>query len=249
MIRKIHEGIEWLEFEIFSGHPLKQGVFLRHGGLSQGHFSSFNLSHGMGDDPRYVNHHLNKVMEILNVPKICWTKQVHGNEILMVGPGWENGQFPSDAMMTHHVNFGLMINHADCQAAIMYDPIQHALAVVHCGWRGSVLNVYQHAIHKMSRDYGTKPADLLIGISPSLGPENAEFIHYKTELPEHFWEYQVKPNYFNFWLISEMQLKDCGVLASHIEIAGINTYAHPEDFYSYRRSKMRGGNGTVASLI
>ncbi len=250
MIRRSLNGIHWLEFEIFQKFSgLKHGIFLRHGGVSKGKFASLNLSLAMGDHPKHVQINLSKVQKLLNVSELCWGSQIHGKTIASVGNDWKNGQIECDGITTQYTDKGLMIHHADCQAAIFYDPHHHALANVHCGWRGNVQNIYGETLKKMQSLYGTKPEDVHIGISPSLGPENAEFINYKTELPEPFWAFQVKPMYFDFWAISKDQLLGCGLQKQNIQIAGISTYAHPEDYFSHRYCKIRGGNATVAILL
>ena len=142
-----------------------------------------------------------------------------------------------------------MIKHADCQAAIFYDPVHKALANVHCGWRGNVKNIYRVAVQKMKFTFGTNPKDLLVGISPSLGPDHSEFIHYQTEWPEEFWRFQVRPNYLDLWAIARDQLEQCGLLPHHIEVAGICTFANPQDFFSHRRDKITGRHATVAMLL
>jgi polyphenol oxidase len=136
----------------------------------------------------------------------------------------------------------------DCQAAILYDPIHRALANVHAGWRGNVQNIYRTAVQKMVHSFGSKPQDLLVGISPSIGPKHAEFKNYKSEFPEEFWEFQVKPTYFDLWQIARHQFESSGVLAHHIQIAEICTFDHPSDYFSYRRDKTTGRHATVAML-
>lgn len=249
MIRKSHNGIEWLEFEhLAEFRHLKHGVFLRHGGVSQGMYASLNLNYCLGDDPDAVEENLKKVNEILQTPKLYWANQVHGGKVCVVDHAWNNQNNSCDGILTNHLDKGLMIHHADCQAAIIYDPKHHAVANVHCGWRGSVQNIYAATIQEMGSTFGSKPQDLFVGISPSLGPQHAEFINYRTELPELFWEFQVRPTYFDFWAISEAQLLQCGVLKHHIEVAKICTYGNPQDYYSYRFNKIRGGHGTIALL-
>ena len=51
---------------------------------------------------------------------------------------------------------GLVIQHADCQAAIFFDPVRKAIANVHCGWRGSVCNIYAKTVEKI-----TLPRDII----------------------------------------------------------------------------------------
>ncbi len=249
MIRKEKSSVHWLEFEMLADIPyLSHAVFLRHGGRSQGALASFNLGYSVGDDPHHVNAHFKQVEELLNFKDIVTSKQNHGIGIVEIGDQ-ELPEAPvGDVLMTNTLQRPLLIKHADCQAAILYDPIHHAVSNVHCGWRGNVQNVYAEAIQAMQKKYGSNPQDILACIGPSLGPQSAQFIHYKTELPESFWDYQIKPFYFDLWAISESQLKGCGVLAHHIEIASIDTFANPTDFYSYRRDKPSGRHGTVVML-
>lgn len=247
MIRKEKEGIHWLEFELLAEIPgLIHGVFLRHGGYSHGHYESLNLGLHMGDDPSLVNANHKKVRNILGLEHIAHAKQCHG---AAVAARKDTSEIPPcDATITDTKNLGLMINHADCQAAIFYDPINKAIGNVHAGWRGNVQNIYAAAVQSMQTIYGTNPKDLLVCISPSLGPERSEFINYRKEFPESFRQFEYKENYFDLWALAEWQLLEAGILPSHIQIARISTYSHPEDFFSYRRSKTTGCHGTVIAL-
>lgn len=244
---KEKNGLKWLEFDIFADFlNLKHGVFLRDGGQSQGPYAALNLADNVGDEMTHVQSNREIVAKTLEVSEMIYMRQCHGTnhcEISMSPDTLLSG----DSMSTKIPGFGLMIAHADCQVGIMYDPVHHAIASVHSGWRGSVQNIYGKTIDYMAKVYGTNPADLLVGISPSLGPGKAEFINYRTELPKAFWDYQVKTNYFDFWQISRMQLRESGVLDDHIEVAGMDTYTDL-NFFSFRRDKITGRNGTVIAL-
>lgn len=249
MLRKERDGVVWLEFEHLSDfRNLKHGVFLRHGGYSTGNFNSLNLSYNVGDFARIVNNNEKKVCEILGVKEIIRGNLNHG-KVIMTSEDPNRITQPCDGLITKKQNIGLLMTHADCQAAIFYDPVNHAVANVHAGWRGSVLNIYGEAIKAMENTWGTQAKDLLVGISPSLGPRDAEFINYRTELPEKFWEFQVETNYFDFWEISKAQLIESGVKKENIEIASISTYSNPNDYYSYRRDRKSGRHGTVVALL
>lgn len=152
-------------------------------------------------------------------------------------------------MITEEIDLGLMIKMADCQAAIFYDPIRHVAANVHCGWRGSVVNIYQKTVQALKAHFGSQPEDIHVGISPSLGPQVAEFIHYKEELPPPFWDFQVKPFHFDFWQISEQQLLQAGLLPHHIEMARICTKSNPQDWFSYRFNPLCGHNAAFIALL
>lgn len=249
MLRREKNGIEWLEFELLQDFPdLVHGVFLRHGGVSQGHFSSLNMGENTGDDGHHVQENRNRAYRALGVSQAVSLSQVHSDRVFHVTRESILWTREADALVTQLPGVALMIKHADCQAAIFYDPQHRALANVHAGWKGIVKNIYAHTLQKMAQVFGTWPQDLLVCISPSLGPLHSEFKNYREEFPESLWKFQERTNYFNLWEIARMQLQNCGVLPHHIEIASLCTYSHPESFFSYRRDKITGRNATLVGL-
>jgi polyphenol oxidase len=250
MISKQYDGLQWLEFELFADCPLIHGCFTRHGGISNGPLSSLNLGRNVGDAPGNVEANFKKVARALSVNEIISAKLCHGNAVNQV---IKPTDIPlSDGLSTSIPNIAIAITQADCQAAIFYDPIHHAMAHVHCGWRGSALNIYANTVTMMECTYGSNPADLLVGISPSLGPDHAEFINYRTELPECLWQFKDNGYLFDFWAVSRWQLETAGVLSDHIQIAEIDTYAS-EDYFSHRRAthqqmRQSGRQATVCAL-
>lgn len=249
MLIKESNGVRWLEFELLAQFEgVKHGCFLRHGGSSEGAFASLNVGENVGDAEVHVAANRQKVAQVLGVPGLVSVKQCHGSDMTVVTSAQESPQTPCDAIVTQHTGVGLMICHADCQAAIFYDPVQRALANVHCGWRGNVHNIYGRVVDRMGRLYGSRAENLIVCISPSLGPDSAEFIHYQQELPPAFWEFRSGAHHFDFWDISRWQLEAAGVLAAHIQIASIDTYAHPEDYFSYRYARTCGRHATVCAL-
>lgn len=250
MERKKQGNLEWLEFELLSGMPdLSHRVFLRHGGVSTGEFSSLNLAYDLGDEVDSVSLNLESVKKDMKISKLVWATQSHGITVAPIHGKTPEKLVDTDGFMTNIPGIASLVKHADCQAAIFYDPIHHAVANIHSGWRGSVQNIYAVAIEAMHTTYQSSPEDLLVCISPSLGPGAAEFLDYKSELPESFWEFKNDSSYFNFWEISRSQLKKEGILSHHIEIAELCTFSNEEDFFSYRRNKVTGRHGTVAMLL
>lgn len=245
MIWKEKNGVEWLEYEILQDTKLKHAVFLKKGGVSVGCYESLNVGDAVGDLESAVAANKNKIKECMGVEGLVFANQVHGNAVTIVsGPLTPH---VVDGLATNRKNIGLAIRHADCQATIFYDPIHHVVANVHAGWRGNVDNIYQKAVDLMKKEFHTKPADLLVCISPSLGPNHAEFIHYQKEFPESFWSYEHRTNHFDLWEIAKDQLLSLGILPNHIEIARMCTFANNQ-FFSYRRDRITGRHATVVSL-
>lgn len=235
MERKKKNGIIWLEFKLLQLFPeVKHGVFL-------------NLELGEKDSPENPR----RALDLLGIKKGAKLKQCHKADIKEVALDNQSlVHFDDyDGMVTAEKGVGLLIRHADCQATIFYDPVHQVLGNVHCGWRGSIQNIYRKTVNAIQAIYGTNPADLIVCIGPSLGPEAAEFKHYKEELPEVFWEYQVRPTYFDFWEISRIQLMEAGIPEKQIEIAKICTYENKEEYFSYRRNKDTPHHGTLVGLV
>lgn len=243
------EGIKWLEFSIFSQiATLRHAVFLRHGGKSQGSWNSLNLSLCVGDCPEVVKKNRESIKATLKTETLIIPQQVHGKDIIDV----KEGVIPllvGDALVTSQKGIALAVLHADCQAALVYDPVREVIAAVHAGWRGLVHNIYAEVVQFLQKNYLSSPSDLLVGIAPSLSPENSEFLHYQQEFPRSFWKHMIaKPFHFNLWKIAEEQLMDAGILPHRIEIMQVDTYANPELFYSYRREKQSGRHATAILL-
>lgn len=251
--RKVYD-LEWLEFDLLADIPsLKHAVFLRQGGHSEGPYRSLNTGFHVGDDSKRVRQNIEKIKAQLQREVPCWQHLVWGRADHEKSIALVNMQSPEEVkgvngLITKTPGLSLMITHADCQAAIFYDTKNHALANIHCGWRGNVANIYEEAVQYMQQAFGSNPSEILVCISPSLGPDEAEFIHFRTELPEGFWHFQVRPTYFDLWSISEFQLQGAGILPHHIEIARLSTYSNSYDYFSYRRDKITGRHATCATL-
>jgi polyphenol oxidase len=251
MLFKEKKSIRWLEFSIFQNIPkLVHGVFLRQGGHSHGLFSSLNVSLSVGDDQELVNKNRKLIADVLHLKNLFTLSQVHSDQLHVIhSSNLTCDTLVGDGLLTKEVGIGLMTQHADCQVTFFVDPHQKVLANVHAGWRGNVLNIYAATVHLLQKEFGSRPQDLLVGISPSLGPSAAEFKNYEKEFPPSFASYQVRPYYFDLWQLARQQLLEAGILDSHIEIAKLCTFSNPELFFSYRREKIGGRNGSVLGWL
>lgn len=255
MQRFKQDSTEWLAFDLLADCPhVKHAVFLRHGGHSQAPFNSLNASFSVGDQAAAIEQNRALIAKQSKAGLQHWSHIVtgqgcHGKHISYIEKQSPHVIPQCDGLISSTPGITLMMTHADCQIALFYDPCHHAIANVHAGWRGSVQNIYAETLLHMQKRFGSKPADLLVCISPSLGPDESEFIHYRNELPEKFWTFQIKPTYFDFWSISEYQLQNAGILPHHIEIARLSTHSNAYDFFSYRRDKITGRHATCITLL
>ncbi len=220
-------------------------LFDRHGGTSAGSFASFNASFTVGDSAASVICNRQRVKDLLGIGSLVSSRQVHGERIscLKDRPAEDCELDGYDALLSDLPDVGIMIQHADCQAVLLFDPVRRVIGAVHCGWRGSVANILGKTVKRMEGGYGVRPVDVLAVISASLGPCCSEFIHHQQELPPAFQRFLVRENHFDFWQISQDQLINAGLRPSSISVTGICTACSP-DYFSYRRAKRLGDDTT-----
>ncbi|MFO8112393.1 MAG: peptidoglycan editing factor PgeF [Desulfosalsimonadaceae bacterium] len=244
----------YLTFDILDAHPdVLHGVFTRQGGKSAGAFASLNVGANCGDDPSAVLHNRRAIAGCLENRAMFFLSQVHGTRIVACddsppAKGERISPPEADGAVCSRPGIMLVVQVADCQSVMLHDPVQKAVANIHAGWRGSVGNIIGNCIEAMKRRFGSDPADIVAGIGPSLGPCCAEFIHYKTEIPESFWKYRDAQNRFNFWQASHDQLAACGVAPGNIEWSNICTRCNTHLFYSYRQANTTGRFASVIGM-
>ena len=248
MLYKEKNGICYLQFESLLEFPhLQHAIITRKGGMSSPPFDSLNLGLFTDDTSTNINKNFDKIKNILSIDSLYFMKQIHSDIILNIDKK-SPPQLQGDALTTRDSSLGLVTQHADCQTAIIYDPKNNALANIHCGWRGLVLNIYSKTLSLMKKLFNTNARECFVGVGPSLGTQFSEFKNYKEEFPPHFWSFQVKENFFDLWEIANNQLRQAGVLSHHTETARICTFEHSQHFFSYRRDQVTGRNATLAWL-
>lgn len=243
-------GVE--NFTAFSGKRCCYGMFDRHGGVSGDPYASLNVGVYVGDQPEAVAANRQLVRQAMEIPVLLSARQIHGHGVYCLTdlPGLDLEVDGFDALVTDRAGVGLMIQQADCQAVLLFDPGREVIAAIHCGWRGSVMGIISQVVEVMSRKYGTLTTDLQAVISPSLGPCCAEFVNFRSELPAEFQQFMVRENYFDFWRITQWQLTAVGVAEGNIRTTGRCTCCS-DDYFSYRRATRegRGQTGRNCSVI
>lgn len=238
----------------FLTSPLLQvphGLFTNLDGVSSEPYASLNLGYHVGDQAAQVAENRRRVRMALGLDHLAGVHQVHGDRVLVVAGAPDVRDLPGyDALITNQPGIGLMVQQADCQAVLLWSARPQAVAAIHCGWRGSVLNIIGTTIRALEAIYDVAPVGLRAVISPSLGPCCGEFTNYQQELPAWMHAYQVRTNHFDFWQISRRQLEEAGVPGAHIEVAGLCTRCD-QRFFSYRRARVttNGTTGRQGSII
>lgn len=251
---------------------LEHAVTCRIGGVSKAPYDGLNLSFSVGDDEKAVKKNRQILSEALGVKNIVGANQTHSKNILVIDEEFARycdlAPEPNniDGFVTALSGIGLLLKVADCQAILMFDPVKKVIAAVHAGWKGQVQDISGQAIKIMRENFGVDPANILVGISPSLGPCCAFFSDPRSELPKSFEPFILDNNRVDLWGYSLWQLQQHGILPEHIELARVCSFCggHGEDkaslqnlarsqnpaqgkFYSFRRDL--GITGRFGGLI
>ncbi len=141
MQRFHNDRLQWLQFDLLSDIPnLRHAVFLRHGGFSEAPYNSLNLGQQVGDNESHVQKNLVLIEkqlqhELPKWKKLVWGWGCHQNFIAEVKEDSPQVIPECDGLISRTPHMTLMMKHADCQIALIYDPIHHAIGNIHAGWR------------------------------------------------------------------------------------------------------------------
>jgi YfiH family protein len=194
--------------------------------------------------------------------RLMRVKQVHGNVLRIL----ERGRVPAnahldrpdgDAIVSNQPGLALAVMVADCVPILLFDPATRSAAAIHAGWRGTCARVAPAAIDAMQRVFGTKPADLIAAIGPSVGPADyqvgeslitafTDAGHPQTHIDRWFARRGGKL-FLDLWAANVAQLLDAGIAEDAISLCGLSTVSRPDIFHSYRVEGDRAGR--MAAII
>ncbi|SDK36491.1 conserved hypothetical protein [Catalinimonas alkaloidigena] len=239
---------------------LRHFVSDRRGGMSHEHLGALNLSFRVGDAPAHVEANRARVAEAMGVTpdRLFIPQQTHSAVVAVVDKETRpEALAETDGLVTSTPGVCIAVLAADCVPIVLYDPVRHVAAAVHAGWRGTVGRILTNALRTMQDHFGTHPAAVLAGIGPSIsaevyevGPEVVEEVN--AALGEGFVRpHQTVPEkgYVDLWNANRHQLLALGVRPESIEVAGICTYQHHDQFFSARRSRNNTGRFSAGIVL
>ncbi len=194
-----------------------------------------------------------------NGARVVTAKQVHQDRVLVV-EGLVGDQemwlaqddVGNDAIVTCGEGFFVGVYTADCLPILLMDPKEKAVAAVHAGWRGSLLQVVAKAAQEMILKMGCQPEHLLAALGPSIGPCCYEVGGQVLEPLQELYPHEapvarLKENgkgMLDLVELNRRQLLEIGLRDENLYAVGLCTYCHTDLFSSYRRE----GKGTAGML-
>jgi polyphenol oxidase len=218
-------------FDIFDRQRVVHGITTRTRKLPL----DGNMSFMVGDQPELVSQCREAWAQAIGYAsdRLVLPRQVHETTVLQVDHRHASAGADSvetslrrvDALITRTPELPIGVMAADCVPILLHDPVQSVIGAVHAGWRGTVDGIASIAISRMRSQFGTNPADLRVGLGPSIcvdcyqvGDEVIDRWQASGNDPDHeAVESRDGDLYFNLRLANLIQLRDAGVEESNIE--------------------------------
>ena len=232
----------------------------RHGGISEGLYSSLNCGFGSSDDPANVKLNRARALAQLGVSRshLLTCNQTHTARAVLVTNPWTIEQAPvADGMVTNRLGVSLAILTADCVPVLFADPAAGVVGAAHVGWRGAIGGVIDATLKLMTGE-GASISQIIAAMGPCIAQKSYEVgVEYKDRFVgidnanERYFYSGKKTGqyYFDLSAFVRHRLESYGI--SHISQLDCDTCADEDTFFSYRRSLLKGEDnyGRSMSLI
>lgn len=253
---KVKEGVPFLSYPILENTGIvSHGFSTRLGGVSEGGYSSMNLSLSRGDSPEAVEENTKRIARAIGVEKekMVYTQQTHTTNVAVVS-GKDAGSTlkETDGLVTNSPGICLVTFYADCVPLYFVDPVRRAIGLSHSGWRGTVGKMAAATVEKMKECFGTRPEDIIAAVGPSICQDCYEVSEdvtsrFKETFREEDWKdlfYKKENGKFqlDLWKANEINLQEAGVLPEHIAVTNVCTCCNPKILFSHRVQGWNRGN-------
>jgi purine-nucleoside/S-methyl-5'-thioadenosine phosphorylase / adenosine deaminase len=226
---------------------VRHGFFTRHGGVSQGGYTSLNCGLGSKDDPAAVTENRARVARFLDAHSLLTAHQIHSATAVVVDKAWSLAERPrADAMVTATPGIALGVLTADCAPVLFADQQARVVGAAHAGWRGAIGGVLEATLAAME-GLGARRDRIEAAVGPCItqpayevGPDfEQEFLARDPASAAFFARAPAAAS-------ARPHFDLPGYVLHRLTRAGLTpepsspcTYAGSDDFFSYRRSQAR----------
>ena len=249
--------IRYFQFQLF-GSSLPHALVTRHGGVSPAPWAGLNMGGTVGDDPHRVGENRRRALAALgrDPDSVFDVWQVHGVDVAIAAAPRppEAPHLQADAILTRNPGLTLMMRFADCVPILLHDPVGGVVGLAHAGWMGTVRGTAAAAVRAMQTSFGSAAKNIRAGIGPSIGPDHYEIGEdvaaqvrqaFGSEAARLLAAGDGESVYLDLWAANVLHLQQAGV--EQIEVAGLCTACHLEDWFSHRAE--HGRTGRFGALI
>ena len=238
---------------------------MRDGGVGQGAYSSFNITHYCGDSPENVAANRALLCDRLAIEdaRLVLPRQTHGTEVLHVDATFlaldSEAQAEKlngvDALFTREQGVCIGVSTADCVPILLYDETTRTAAAIHAGWRGTLNRIVEKTASEISPDLTRAKA--VIGPCISLDAFEVGDEVYEAFSSADFPMRLIAKRYtekwhIDLWEANRLQLLARGLRPENIILSGVCTYTSHDRFFSARRLGIKSGrifNGIIIGKL
>jgi YfiH family protein len=227
---------------------VRHAFFTREGGVSEGIYASLNGGVGSNDAPDRVTENRARMAKALDVAPghFLTAYQIHSPDVVVVDAPWTHDARPrADAIVTATPGLAIGVSTADCGPVLFADKEKRVIGAAHAGWRGAFTGVLEATIAAMEK-LGAARERLTVALGPMIrqpsyevGPEFVT--RFVAADPEYtrFFKHAGADGHAMFDLAGFItyRLQHAGV--GDVDDLGLDTFADPDRFYSYRRTTKR----------
>ena len=249
----------YLTFPSFTRTQAVEHLFsTRLGGVSEGIFSSMNLSYTRGDSKEAVDENYRRIADILGcrVESFVCSDQTHTTNVRKVTEGdcGKGVVIPRDyqdvdGLVTDRAGVVLATFFVDCVPLYFLDVRQRVIGLAHAGWRGTVGRIGKKMIDMMTAEYGCKRENIIAAIGPSICADCYEVsedvaVQFEAEFGNTVLRTGKQPGKYqlDLWKANAEVLLHAGLTPAQIEVTDICTCCNPSLLFSHRASKGKRGN-------
>ena len=237
-------------------------AFSTYRGEGSGNYDGFNITHYCGDTEGHVAECRLELCKLLGIEDkdLILPRQTHGNKVICIDREFTEQSkelqaellYGMDAIITDIPRTCIGVSTADCIPILLYDDTRMAVAAVHAGWRGTVVNIARECISTMHCRYGCMAEDIKAIIAPGISIDAfevgdevyaafAEAGFPMTRIAKRYPAGQGEKWHIDLWEANRLQMINAGIKEENITMCGICTYKQHNDFFSARRLGINSG--------
>lgn len=253
------EGVTYLTFPALTKTGIVKHLFsTRLGGVSEGIFSTMNLSYTRGDRKEAVDENFRRIARVLDcrMEDFVCSDQTHTTNIRKVtradagkGVTRQRDYRDIDGLVTNEKGIVLATFYADCVPLYFVDTKKQVIGLAHSGWRGTVGRMGDKMLEMMEKEYGCDKGDILAAIGPSICGDCYEVsgdvaVQFQKEFGDTVLREGKEKDKFllDLWKANEMVLLQAGMLPAQITVTDICTCCNAGLLFSHRASFGKRGN-------
>lgn len=189
-------------------------------------------------------------------PPLFFLKQTHSDRVHHLDAPLSDPltlfQFEGDAIITQEKNSAIGVVTADCLPLVLHDTRNHAIGVIHAGWRGLHAKIISACISKMHTTFNTASSDLQVYLGPSAAvccyEVQSDFLSFFSE--KDVIEKRDDLLFFNPKKTALLELATQGVADHQIDSTHHTCTICTPGFCSVRKSKNNAGRQpSIAMLV